>query len=140
MGLKPFHLAVTVHDLAAARTFYGGLLGCPEGRSASTWVDFNFYGHQFVCHHSDSMEISALSSRVDGKTVPVPHFGIVLDWPDWEALVSRLNAAAIQFLVDPCIRFAGHPGEQATFFIADPSGNVLEFKAMRDMDRLFATD
>ncbi|MDP6437736.1 MAG: VOC family protein [Gammaproteobacteria bacterium] len=138
MGLNPFHVAIAVNDLAAAREFYGDLLGCPEGRSDANWVDFNLYGHQFVCHRSDTGDRIKAFNDVDGKRVPVPHYGVVLDWQSWEVLAERLNAAGVDYLIEPTIRFKGKPGEQATLFIADPSGNVLEFKAMRDSSQLFA--
>jgi hypothetical protein len=115
------------------------LLGCPEGRSDTDWIDFNLYGHQFVCHRSDAAgDQPAAVNTVDGERVPVPHYGVVLDWQAWEALADRLAAAGISFLIEPTVRFPGKPGEQATLFVADPSGNVLEFKAMRDSSNLFA--
>lgn len=137
MTLRPFHVAVPVHDLDAAREFYGGVLGCPEGRSAEQWVDFNLFGHQFVCHCTGDKSAPAGRNDVDGERVPVPHYGVVLDWQDWERLAELLQQAETQFIVEPDIRFAGRPGEQATMFIADPSGNVLEFKAMRNPENLF---
>jgi extradiol dioxygenase family protein len=140
--LTPFHLAIPVRDLAQARAFYGGLLGCPEGRSAERWVDFNLYGHQLVCHLVESPEMTPSRkghNPVDGDSVPVPHFGVVLAMADWYALVERLRDSRIQFLLEPKMRFAGETGEQATLFIRDPSGNALEFKAFRDIDaQLFA--
>ena len=139
MGLPPFHVAVPVHDLEAARSFYSGLLGCSEGRSDSRWVDFNLYGHQFVCHLSEaSRQGESALNLVDGEQVPVPHYGVVLSFADWEQLVAKLKAGDADFLIAPDVRFAGQPGEQATFFIADPSGNVLEFKALRNLSNLFA--
>jgi extradiol dioxygenase family protein len=142
MTLTPFHLAVPVTDLAAARGFYGGLLGCPEGRSAETWVDFDFFGHQLVCHLAelkDRRREPRAVNPVDGHDVPVPHFGMVLEMPDWEALAARLRAAGVAFIIEPHIRFRGQPGEQATMFLLDPSGNALEFKAFRDIaGQLFA--
>ncbi len=139
MALTPFHLAIRVHDLAAARAFYGGLFGCPEGRSAEQWVDFDFFGHQLVCHVADAQPVAA-TKRVDGDDVPVPHFGVVLEMPEWERLAARLRAAGTDFVVEPHIRFRGQPGEQATMFLLDPSGNALEFKAFRDIARqLFET-
>ena len=138
MPLQPFHLAVPVHDLDAARGFYGGLLGCAEGRSADEWVDFNLYGHQFVCHLSAGAKPAGVSNRVDGHDVPVPHFGVVLDMAAWEVLAEKLTAAGVEFVIAPTVRFAGEPGEQATMFFHDPSGNALEFKAMRNPDNLFA--
>jgi len=141
--LPPFHLAIPVHDLAAARAFYGGLLGCPEGRSAERWVDFNLYGHQLVCHLAPLQAGRAGAGHhnpVDGHDVPVPHFGVVLDRPGWEALAGRLQAAGVTFLVEPHVRFRGLAGEQATMFFLDPSGNALEFKAFDDVaSGLFAT-
>ncbi|MGC3873596.1 VOC family protein [Halomonas sp. GXIMD04776] len=140
---NPFHLAVQVRDIEEARRFYGDLLGCAEGRSSDSWVDFNLYGHQFVCHLNpelggvqDTLHLNA----VDGHGVPVPHFGVVLDMPAWEALVDRLTQAGVRFEIEPYIRFRGEPGEQATMFFFDPSGNALEFKAFRDIEgQLFAT-
>ncbi|MEN3950764.1 VOC family protein [Iodidimonas sp. SYSU 1G8] len=138
--LRPFHLAFPVHDLAAARAFYGDLLGCPEGRSADTWVDFNLYGHQIVAHLSPGLDTSrrAHGNVVDGDDVPVPHFGVVLERGDWDALASRLTAAGLSFIIQPHVRFVGEPGEQATMFFVDPSGNALEFKAFASLESLFA--
>jgi uncharacterized protein len=140
--LRPFHLAVPVGDLAAARAFYGGLLGCPEGRSDRQWVDFDLFGHQFVCHLDEKLRdgprAAAASNRVDDHDVPVPHFGVVLLMDEWRALAARLEAAGVEFIVPPHVRFPGRAGEQATLFIADPSGNVLEFKGFRDLAMLFA--
>jgi len=139
MSATPFHLAIPVHDLAAARAFYGGLLGCREGRSAERWVDFDFFGHQLVAH-LDTRARSASSSTnpVDGHDVPVPHFGVVLRWEDWHPLVERLRGAGIAFEIEPYVRFQGQVGEQATMFFYDPSGNAIEFKAFRDPGQLFA--
>ncbi|HXI20485.1 MAG TPA: VOC family protein [Gemmatimonadales bacterium] len=134
----PFHLAFPVHDLAAARAFYGGLLGCPEGRSAEAWVDFDFFGHQVVAHLAAGETRPAAANRVDGKEVPVRHFGVILPWGEWEALAEKLRRAGVRFLIEPGIRFAGQVGEQATMFFLDPSGNALEFKSFRDMSRVFA--
>jgi extradiol dioxygenase family protein len=137
----PFHLAFPVHDLEAARQFYGGLFGCPEGRSSAEWVDFDFFGHQIVAHLDPARVAFSPpphSSEVDGEDVPVPHFGLVLGWADWERLAGRLEAAGVRFVIAPGIRFRGQPGEQATFFLYDPSGNALEFKSFRDPSRLFA--
>ncbi len=138
--LTPFHLAIPVHDLAAARGFYGGLLGCPEGRSAEDWVDFDFFGHQLVCHATGAASTDTPSHNpVDGHDVPVPHFGMVLEMKDWESLAAQLKAAGVAFVIEPTIRFKGRPGEQATMFLTDPSGNALEFKAFRDIEsQLFA--
>jgi extradiol dioxygenase family protein len=137
--IPPFHLAFAVHDLQAARAFYGTLLGCPEGRSAPRWVDFNFWGHQVVAHLVEPSDTAPPTNPVDGDDVPANHFGVVLSWDDWSALADRLKAANVAFLIPPRVRFAGQPGEQGTFFIRDPSGNGLEFKSFRDQRQLFAT-
>ena len=138
MALPPFHLAFPVHDLEAARAFYGGLLGCPEGRSAAEWIDFDFFGHQIVAHLVQGAEARAGSNPVDGHDVPVPHFGAVLDMAEWERLAARLAAAGLDFAIPPTMRFRGQPGEQATMFFRDPSDNALEIKAMADAAKLFA--
>lgn len=136
--LTPFHLAITVRDLAGAREFYGRLLGCPEGRSSDRWVDFDFFGHQLVCHVAPA-PASGAHTPVDGQDVPVPHFGMVLEMPVFEALAARLKAAGVTFEIEPTVRFRGKPGEQATMFLRDPSGNALEFKSFRDIaGQLFA--
>jgi len=135
--IRPFHLAFPVHDLAAARSFYGGVLGCPEGRSSDAWIDFDLYGHQIVTHLSSGAG-AGHSNPVDGHDVPVPHFGVVLSMEDWRALAARLEAAGIVFGIAPYIRFEGQVGEQATMFFRDPSGNALEFKAFADDSQLFA--
>ncbi|HEU5067185.1 MAG TPA: VOC family protein [Sphingomicrobium sp.] len=140
MTVPPFHLAFPVHDLAAARAFYGGLLGCPEGRSADEWVDFNLYGHQIVAHLAPEVVRQRASNEVDGDNVPVPHFGIVLPMEEWKSLAKRLEGAGLEFVISPTIRFEGQAGEQATMFFLDPAGNALEFKAMADPDNLFAKD
>ena len=137
-SLPPFHLAFPVHDLEAARAFYGGLLGCPEGRSAAEWIDFDFFGHQIVAHLAEGMAPRGHSNAVDGHDVSVPHFGAVLGMEEWRALADRLSAGGTDFVVEPHIRFEGQPGEQATMFFLDPSGNALELKAMRDPGKLFA--
>jgi extradiol dioxygenase family protein len=137
MSLPPFHLAFPVHDLDAARAFYGGLLGCPEGRSAPEWIDFDFFGHQIVAHLADGAA-PRHHNLVDGHDVPVPHFGAVLDMASWSALAERLQAAGTKFVIEPNVRFAGQPGEQATMFFLDPSGNAIEFKAMARPENLFA--
>ncbi len=134
----PFHLAFPVSDLAEARRFYGGLLGCREGRSSEHWVDFDFYGHQVVAHLAPDEVRAAQANLVDGKEVPVRHFGVILDWEAWHALADRLRQAGVRFLIEPGIRFAGQVGEQATMFFLDPCGNALEFKSFRDMSRIFA--
>jgi hypothetical protein len=137
-SLSPFHVAFPVHDLALARAFYGGTLGCPEGRSSDEWIDFNFYGHQIVAHLAPQETAQAQRSTVDSHDVPVRHFGIVLPMADWEALAGRLRAKGLRFLIEPYIRFKGQPGEQATMFFLDPSGNALEIKAFADITKLFA--
>jgi extradiol dioxygenase family protein len=136
--MNPFHLAFPVHDLAAARGFYAGLLGCPEGRSSAEWIDFDLYGHQIVAHLSSAPPRPPHHNEVDGRDVPVPHFGVVLDWDAFHARAARLQAEGTRFVIEPGIRFAGQVGEQATMFFQDPSGNALEFKAFRDPSRLFA--
>ena len=134
----PFHLAFPVHDLGAAREFYGDLLGCPEGRSSDEWVDFNLYGHQVVAHLAPDEARRASTNAVDGDNVPVRHFGVVLPMPEWEALAQRLTGAGTSFIIEPHVRFKGQVGEQATMFFLDPSGNALEFKSFKDMASLFA--
>jgi extradiol dioxygenase family protein len=140
MTLPPFHLAFPVDDLAAARRFYGELLGCPEGRSAEEWIDFDLHGHQIVAHLAPDAVRARASNTVDGEDVPVPHFGIVLPMAEWKALAEQLQSAAIEFVIPPTVRFEGEPGEQATMFFRDPAGNALEFKAMADPAKLFARD
>src|SRR5271154_4564506 len=131
MDRPRFHLAFPVRSLAEARAFYGGLLGCPEGRPAHDWVDFDFHGHQIVAHLAPA-EAAAATNAVDGENVPVRHFGLILDLADWTALAARLQAAGAKFVVEPGVRFTGKPGEQSTLFVLDPSGNALEFKAFAD--------
>ena len=138
MPLPPFHLAFPVHDLAEARAFYGGLLGCPEGRSSSQWIDFDFFGHQIVAHLDPAMPGRRHHNPVDGHDVPVPHFGAVLEMADWERMAAKLKSAGTGFVIEPTVRFRGEPGEQATMFFLDPSGNALEIKAMADPGNLFA--
>jgi extradiol dioxygenase family protein len=138
MSLPPFHLAFPVDDLGAARRFYGELLGCPEGRSADHWIDFDLHGHQIVAHLSNDAPRTRTTNPVDGEDVPVPHFGLVLSMDAWKALAERLQGAGTEFVIEPTIRFAGQPGEQATMFLLDPAGNALEFKAMADPAKLFA--
>ena len=133
-----FHLAFPVHDLAEARRFYGGLLGCREGRSSDTWVDFELYGHQIVAHLGAEAERVQLHNPVDSHDVPVPHFGVILEMQEWHALADRLRAAEVQFVIEPYVRFQGETGEQATMFFLDPSGNALEFKAFADRSQVFA--
>jgi uncharacterized protein len=137
-ALQPFHLAFPVTSLAAARAFYGDLLGCPEGRSSDDWVDFNLYGHQIVAHLSPDEAGHRNTSEVDGDNVPVRHFGVVLSMPEWDALADKLRARATKFVIEPHVRFKGQVGEQATMFFLDPCGNALEFKAFADESRLFA--
>jgi extradiol dioxygenase family protein len=139
MSLRPFHLAFPVHDLAAARAFYGETMGCREGRSSAEWVDFDFYGHQIVAHLAPGEAGDRANNHVDGHGVPVPHFGVVLAMADWQDLADRLEAAGTEFAIPPTIRFKGQPGEQATMFFRDPSGNALEMKAFADDAMLFAT-
>jgi extradiol dioxygenase family protein len=134
-----FHLAFPVRDLADARAFYGTLLGCPEGRSSAEWVDFDFFGHQIVAHLSADGPQDKAHNEVDGEEVPVRHFGVILSMAEWQNLVNRLQRSNVNFVIAPQIRFAGLPGEQATFFVNDPSGNALEFKAFDDESRIFAT-
>lgn len=134
-----FHLAFPVHDLEAARGFYAGLLDCAVGRESDRWIDFDFYGHQITAHLCASDEQTP-ANAVDGDRVPVRHFGLILAREDWEALARKLTAAGTQFLIEPRVRFAGQPGEQATMFIRDPSGNALEFKSFDDDSAIFAAD
>ncbi len=139
MPLTPFHIAFPVNDLDAARAFYGTTLGCPEGRSSNQWIDFDLFGHQIVAHLKPGTgEDKAHHNPVDGHDVPVPHFGVVLTMPDWEALAERVRNAGVKFVIEPYIRFKGEPGEQATMFFLDPAGNALEFKAFADLSSLFA--
>jgi len=143
MALTPFHIAVQVRDLEEARRFYGGVLGCAEGRSSSDWVDFNLYGHQFVCHLNPKLgpsgRLTSHFNPVDGHGVPVPHCGVVLEPQDWSQLATRLKQHEVEWVIEPCTRFAGAAGEQSTLFVLDPTGNALEFKAFRDIaGQLFA--
>jgi len=133
-----FHLAFPVTSLEKARAFYGGLLGCAEGRSAEDWVDFNFYGHQIVAHLAPGEAGHRNTSAVDGDNVPVRHFGAILPLDEWERLAQKLTAAGVRFVIEPHIRFKGQAGEQATMFLLDPCGNAIEFKAFKDIGRLFA--
>jgi uncharacterized protein len=137
-ALRPFHIAFPVDDLARARAFYGGLLGCPEGRSSPEWVDFDLYGHQIVAHLAPEQVGRIATNAVDGDAVPVRHFGVVLAMAQWQALAERLRGAQQHFLIEPHVRFKGEPGEQATMFFLDPAGNALEFKAFADLGQLFA--
>ncbi len=140
----PFHIAVQVRDIDEARTFYGTKLGFREGRSAERWIDFDMFGHQFVVHLNPALgrdgSIEQASNPVDGHEVPVPHYGVVLEMDQWESFAEKVRGVIDEFVIDPYIRFQGEPGEQATMFFKDPSGNALEFKAFRDIDsQLFAT-
>lgn len=135
--LRPFHLAVPVYNLQECRDFYGKILGMKEGRSSDHWVDFDFYGHQFVIHYSPE-KTKLHYNPVDGDQVPVPHFGVVLDMETWKELAERLKSVNVEFVIEPTIRFKGQPGEQATLFFLDPAGNALEFKGFNDMSKLFA--
>jgi len=138
MPIPPFHIAVPVNDLDKARAFYGGLLGCKEGRSSEHWIDFDLYGHQFVTHFKAGKGSNLHFNPVDGHDVPVPHYGVVLSRKQWNDLADKLKSADIKFIIEPCIRFKGKPGEQATMFFLDPAGNALEFKAFKDIGQLFA--
>ena len=135
--LTPFHLAIHVHDLDAARAFYGTALGCVEGRSSATWVDFNFFGHQLSLHLGAPFP-NAATGKVGDKLVPMPHFGVVLHLPDWQVLAARLTAAGATFDLAPAVRFQGQPGEQWTMFLRDPSGNPIEIKGFPDLASVFA--
>ena len=139
--IPPFHLAFPVSDLEKTRKFYIGVLGCVEGRSSDSWIDFNLFGHQVVAHLSPGSTDTdtPYSNPVDGHDVPIPHFGVVLDWEDWMSLAEKLKTLDIDFVIAPYVRFAGEVGEQATMFFLDPSGNALEFKAFKDPEQLFAT-
>ncbi len=136
--LSPFHLAIPVHNLEECRIFYRDILGLKEGRSDTHWVDFDFFGHQVVIHYKSKSDEAIHTNPVDGKDVPVPHFGVVLPWNEFEPFADRLKKAAIDFVIEPYIRFKGEVGEQATMFFLDPSGNALEFKAFKDLGQLFA--
>lgn len=136
--ISPFHLAIPVHNLADCRIFYRDVLGCEEGRSSEHWVDFNFFGHQLVIHYKPKSDDVLHTNPVDGKDVPVPHFGVVLPWNDFQTFAEHLKSKNIQFVIEPYIRFEGQVGEQATMFFYDPAGNALEFKAFKDISQLFA--
>ncbi len=138
-NLRPFHLAIPVHDIKLAREFYGELLGFEEGRSSKHWIDYNCYGHQLVAHLDETMKVDSdkVTNSVDGHEVPVPHFGVILDMEDWQRLADKLTAKGVKFVIEPYIRFKGQVGEQATMFFYDPSGNALEFKGFKDLSGLF---
>lgn len=135
--LRPFHLAIPVPNLEKARHFYGGILGCPEGRSDKTWVDFDFFGHQLVFHENPNQQIDRFINPVDEHPVPVPHFGVILEWAAWQSLANKLKVNHIEFVIEPYIRFKGKPGEQATMFFYDPNGLALEFKAFKQDAMIF---
>lgn len=137
--VMPFHIAFPVNDLDAAREFYGQVLGCREGRSSEQWIDFDLYGHQIVAHLKPDSESESVSNPVDGHEVPIPHFGVVLQRKDWDALAERVRDAGVEFVIEPYVRFEGEPGEQATMFFRDPAGNALEFKSFGELSQLFAT-
>ena len=137
--IQPFHLAIPVNDLKKARQFYGQLFGCAEGRSSENWIDWNFFGHQLVTHLKPNLQNpTQVENSVDGHDVPVPHFGVVLDWDQWHKLADHLKSQQIKFVIEPYIRFKNKIGEQATMFFLDPSGNALEFKAFKNVSQLFA--
>ena len=138
-SLSPFHLAIPIDDLAVNKAFYETVLGCQPGRSSDHWADYDFFGHQLVLHHDPNHQAKAHHNEVDGKSVPVPHFGVVLPWKDFDDLATRLNEKGVDFVIAPYLRFEGLPGEQKTMFFYDPAGNALEFKAFRNLDQLFAT-
>lgn len=138
MSVSPFHLAIPVTSLTQASTFYGDLLGCTQGRTCAKWIDWNFYGHQLVTHLVAAMPSQPAPNQVDNQAVPVPHFGVVLPWQDWQQLAHTLQAAQVEFVIEPYIRFKDQAGEQATLFLLDPCGNALEFKAFKDVGQLFA--
>ncbi|HLT53776.1 MAG TPA: VOC family protein, partial [Flavobacteriaceae bacterium] len=138
MNVTPFHVAIPVHNLDACRTFYRDVIGCEEGRSSDHWVDFNFFGHQLVIHYKAQTEEDLATNAVDGKAVPVPHYGVVLPWETFHSFAEDLKQKGIVFIIEPYIRFEGQVGEQATMFFKDPAGNALEFKAFKDLSQLFA--
>lgn len=137
--VQPFHLAIPVNNLTEAEAFYGGILGCSQGRSSDQWIDWNFFGHQLVTHVAPERVLPPAHNAVDNQQVPVPHFGVVLGMAEWQALAERVRAAGVAFVIEPSIRFQGQPGEQATMFFYDHSGNALEFKAFADLSQLFAS-
>jgi len=136
--INPFHLAFPIKDIEETKRFYKNILGCEIGRESDAWVDFNFFGHQVSAHLKPDELTNTKKNKVDGKGVPVRHFGVVLDWEDWHTLSKKLKALKIKFIIDPYIRFEGEVGEQATMFFLDPSGNALEFKSFKDSNQLFA--
>ncbi|MCA1762721.1 MAG: VOC family protein [Flavobacteriales bacterium] len=138
--IRPFHVAFPVNDLPATRSFFEGVLGCKIGRTSEKWIDFDLYGHQITAHLTDQAIQEPPANEVDGKPVPIKHFGVILEWEQWHELVERLNAANTGFIIEPYIRFKGEPGEQATMFFLDPSGNALEFKAFKRDDAIFESN
>ncbi|MBF72418.1 MAG: glyoxalase [Flavobacteriales bacterium] len=136
-NLLPFHLAIPVHDLEKSRDFYKNILGCDEGRSSDHWVDFNLFGHQLVIHYKEKSTEKSKTNPVDGKDVPIPHFGVILEWNQFHNFSNQLIEKGITFIIDPYIRFKGLPGEQATMFFKDPCGNALEFKSFKDFNQIF---
>lgn len=136
-ALQPFHLAIPVHDLTEARHFYGDILGCEQGRDSEHWIDWNFWGHQVVTHLDPNYTVQEAVNLVDGKDIGVPHFGVVLQWADWEHLREKIQGSGVEFVLDPYIRFKGQAGEQGTFFVKDFSGNRLEFKTFKNIHQLF---
>ena len=136
--IAPFHLAVPVSNIEVCRTFYRDIIGCEEGRSSDQWIDFNFFGHQFVIHQKSGPVEGLHTNMVDGKAIPVPHFGVVLPWNEFKSFSNRLKSKNISFIIEPYIRFKGQIGEQATMFFYDPSGNALEFKSFKNNTALFA--
>lgn len=137
MNIRPFHLAIPVNNLEQVHEFYANLLGCKIGRTSNRWIDFDFFGHQLTAHLVDNLD-SAATNAVDGKQVPVRHFGVVLEWDHWHELAEQLGSAGVKWVIEPGIRFQGQPGEQATFFLLDPAGNALEFKSFKDDAMIFA--
>ena len=138
MNIQPFHIAIPVHNLDESRIFYREILGCEEGRSSDHWVDFNLFGHQLVIHYKPKSGEDLHTNAVDGKAVPVPHYGVVLEWNHFQNFSDDLRSKQVEFIIEPYVRFEGEVGEQATMFFLDPAGNALEFKAFKDMDQLFA--
>ena len=136
MTLRPFHLAIPVSDIEIAKEFYGSKLGFSEGRSDDHWIDYDFFGHQLVCHIG---EVNSISNEVDGKDVPIPHFGIVLEWDQFDLFSDKIRSSNIEFVIEPYVRFEGLPGEQKTMFFKDPSGNAIEIKAFKDIQKLFSS-
>ena len=136
--LLPFHLAIPVHDLKKSRDFYKNILGCDEGRSSDHWVDFNLFGHQLVIHYKEKSKEKIKTNPVDGKDVPIPHFGVILEWNQFHNFSKKLIEKGVTFIIDPYIRFKGLAGEQATMFFKDPCGNALEFKSFKDFNQIFA--